>query len=38
MANENTSTIRFVRAPAYVDLLRAYQIFINGEECGIACT
>ena len=34
MADDNTCTIRFVRPSAYADVLRSYQIFIDGKNVG----
>ncbi len=35
MADQNSCTIRFVRAQAYADMLRSYQIIIDGKNVGL---
>jgi hypothetical protein len=34
MVEDNTSTIRLVRPPLLVDVLRSYRILVNGKEAG----
>ena len=35
MAEDNLCTIKLVRPPQYADMLRSYEIFLNGKSVGM---